>query len=968
MASPPPVPPRPPTIPLADGHVDVGQQVVYRRGRTTHLTTREIELLVYLAQNPHRTLTREELLTTVWGHPPLASTEPVYSTIKRLRAKIDDGRHRHIATVHGDGYRYEPPPPSQSDTPPAPQPAPHGAPGPHRPPLPTEAPQPPTPAQPPPRPRTRFVGREAERRAALSVLASGARLVTLVGPGGVGKTRLALELAAASNDRRVAFVDLAEAKTRAEVLHTTARALDLSLDGGEVGLLRALPLRVDLLVLDNAEQVASEVADLAHRWLEAVSLLVTSRERLSLSGEHLVELGPLPEDEAIALYLDRAAQVVAGFELDDAGRDALRQVVHRLDGLPLAIELAAARVKTMPPAALLARLPHGLLDLGLAPRDRPGRHKTLREAIDWSFRLLSPREQELLTHCSVFSGGISVEAAEAVLGPDALSGLEALCDRSLLRISSPTSQDGGSLRFEPWVAVHELAAERLSDPAPGRAHCRYFLDDAQRWVDDLDRRGHLRARAHLERELDNLRAATRRALAMNLPEAEGLTLALSRVLTARGAIDEARQALEALIAGHPATGAAWLALGEALDTLGREPILALEAARDLAPDPSVRALAGAALGRAWASRGDFTSALTHLYESRRLAESEAPAVLGRVRTTLGEVCWRAGRVTEAEPELALALASHEERGDLRLFAQTSATLCHVRRAAGRPAAAFDHLEAAIAGFEALADPIGRARTLIDKGLHLSRIGRQRDAVMALEEAGAEHARLGLVRGLEEVHLNLAEALLGLGEDERARREIRHAVAACRELGERLRLSVALELAGCAFVLGGDLASAQAAFEEALVTARATENRISEATLLAKRGLTRYLNNDLAASLDDFRASERIHKDRGASMMEGTATADVAVLLAATGEPGAAAVASARARELLSDPPVTHWTGRMVALLEAAARVHADPGPHTRELARSTRAAVLAAMPAESQDLATRLSLLMLDHALALTAP
>ena len=956
----PPTPSRPHTIPLADGLVDVGQQVVHRRGRTTHLTTREIELLVYLAANPQRTITREELLEAVWGHPPLASTEPVYSTIKRLRAKIDDGPHRHIATVHGDGYRYEPASPTAPTSPTAPS-SPPASTGSF--------------ASNPRRPGTRFVGRETERRAITAILADGARLVTLVGPGGVGKTRLALELAAASSSRqRVVFVDLAEAKTRAEVLHTTARALDLSLDGGEAGLLMALPLTVDLLVLDNAEQVAAEVAALAGSWLDATCLLVTSRVRLAVSGEHLVELGPLPEDEAMALYLDRAALAVAGYELDASGLEALRELVRRLDGLPLAIELAAARVKTMPPAALLTRLPSSLLDLGLAPRDRPARHRTLREAIDWSFRLLSPREQELLTHSSVFSGGISLEAAEAVLGPDAVAGLEALCDRSLFRVTPPTSFDP-SPRFEPWVAVHELAAERLTDPGPGRAHCRFFLEDALRWVEDLDRRGHARARAHLELELDNLRAATRRALAMNLPGAEGLTLVLARVLTARGAIEEARSALEELIAGHPVSAAAWLALGEALDTLGREPTLALEAARDLAAGETTaqnaaaqRALASAALGRALASRGDFAAAITHLHEARHLAETRAPAVLGRVRTALGEVFWRAGRVTEAEPELTGALALHQERGDLRLFAQTSATLCHVKRAAGQPAAAFEHLEAAIAGFETLADPIGRARTLIDKGLHLSRIGRQRDATLTLEEAGAEHARLGLVRGLEEVHLNLAEALLGLGEDERARREIRHAVAACRELGERLRLSVALELAGCAYLLGGDLASAEAAFEEALSTARATHNRISEATLLAKRGLTRYLKSELGASLEDFRASERIHKERGAAAMEGTATADVAVLLAALGQPEAASEASARARQLLSDPPVTHWTGRMVALLEAAAHVHADPSASTHERARATRAAVLAAMPAESQDLATRLSLLMLDHALALTSP
>ncbi|MFO0750484.1 MAG: hypothetical protein U1F43_33170 [Myxococcota bacterium] len=226
----------------------------------------------------------------------------------------------------------------------------------------------------------------------------------------------------------------------------------------------------------------------------------------------------------------------------------------------------------------------------------------------------------------------------------------------------------------------------------------------------------------------------------------------------------------------------------------------------------------------------------------------------------------------------------------------------------------------------------------------------------------------MLRGQEEVHLNLGEALLGIGDDARALTEVHRAVQVCREVGERLRLSTALELLACAALLRDDLAAAEGALAEALSLAHASGNQRSAATILAKRGLCHYLRGRWA-SLADFEASAALHREVGATTMEGTALADVAVAKAAVGDAVGARAAAARARELLHDPPDGTWTGRMLTLLETAAEVHiAAASAGTSDVAavarraEAVRVAVLARMPSDAQDLATRLSSLMLQAA------
>lgn len=494
-------------------------------------------------------------------------------------------------------------------------------------------------------------------------------------------------------------------------------------------------------------------------------------------------------------------------------------------------------------------------------------------------------------------------------------------------------------------------------------HARWVAYDAEGWRADLDGRGHARARAHLERELENIRVAFERMAAVADPLVARLARVLDACLRLRGGPHERRAVLMTALAIVPdgERPDLALALAEVLTEIGDTSAGTWLAQARQADDPATRALAEAALGAEAASRGDFTEAVTLLRGAvERAHDIGARGIEGRALTTLGEVLWRAGRATEARVALEAAWIIHIETGDLRAQARTAATLCHAQRADGRPAQALELLDHAERCAVATGDAVALARLGVDRGLHLSRVGRQGDAIAVLEKAGAGFARLGVLRGQEEVHLNLAEALMGLGDDRRALTEVHQAVAVCRELGERLRLSTALELLACAALLEDDRAAAEGALAEALAIAQATGNQRSEATILSKRGLCHYLRSDWQASLDDFAASAALHHARGAHAMEGTSLADVAVSLAALGRGPESRVAAADARALLGDPLESTWMGRMLTLLEAASAAHLSLDGRAR--ADAIRLDVLARMPADAQDLATRLSSFMLAHA------
>jgi predicted ATPase len=390
-----------------------------------------------------------------------------------------------------------------------------------------------------PVPATPLIGRDQEAKAVADlVLGEGVRLVTLTGPGGVGETRLALEAASrvgSSFGDGVRFADLASVHAAELVPAAIAAALGLSTSGRRVvtDLESYLRTRRLLLVLDNFEHILEAAPLLAGLLSTAPGLvtLVTSRSVLRLGGEHEFPVPALPFPEAAAetdaavaqryasvrLFVERAHAAAPEFELTDGNAAAVAQICLRLDGLPLAIELAAAKVRLLPPQALLARLSDRMGLLTGGARELPERQQTLRNTLDWSFGLLSPAEQALLARLGVFADSFGLPAVEAVSGGPAADGqdraapvidtLGSLVDDSLVR----SETRGGQPRFWLLETIREYALDRLRDGGDWVGahdrHAAYFLALAEPAEAEVRDPGQLAWLDRLETEHDNLAAA-----------------------------------------------------------------------------------------------------------------------------------------------------------------------------------------------------------------------------------------------------------------------------------------------------------------------------------------------------------------------------------------------------------------------------------------------------------------------------
>jgi predicted ATPase/class 3 adenylate cyclase len=562
---------------------------------------------------------------------------------------------------------------------------------PHRHTQPTNLPNDPTP----------FIGRAREIEWVAGLLRdSTIRLVTLTGPGGTGKTRLALQVGNSllPSFRDGAFLcDLSALTEWSLVPSTLASVLTVGEKGGE-DLMESLAHHLGekhlLLLLDNFEHLLDAgtlVASLLDRCPE-LHVLVTSRVPLHLSREHeypvpplsvpdpahLPEVTLLSQYEAVALFIERAAAVEPGFEVTNENAPAVAEICARLDGLPLAIELAAARTKLLPPKALLEWLSHSLTLLTGGARDRPTRQQTLRNTIDWSFSLLAADEQTLFARLSVFAGGCTLDMAEPVCNPegevDVLDGIAGLVDQSLLR------REGEDVpRYSMLQTVREYAMEKLhqrgEEDQIRRAHARYFLALAEAGEPELTARSQGEWLSRLDAELDNVRQAIGWFLLQGDVEPElCLASALFEYWRRRGSWSEGRRWLEAgLQADHQAmpsvrAKAIW-ALGYFVNLQGdnehaRE---LLEEARDLFQAlgdrrGSLRAASNLGMVALW--QGQYERARAFAEEGRRLATDLGDeSNIALATFALGTIAWYQGDLIGATERYQDALVHARAVGD-----------------------------------------------------------------------------------------------------------------------------------------------------------------------------------------------------------------------------------------------------------------------------------------------------------------
>jgi predicted ATPase/class 3 adenylate cyclase/DNA-binding CsgD family transcriptional regulator len=585
---------------------------------------------------------------------------------------------------------------------------------------------------------TSFVGRAGEMAELRSLVAGGSRLVTITGPGGIGKSRLALQVAAGALDGAGDGVWLAELAPVAEpelVARTVAAVLGIREEPGRPmldTLVDAVGDRYLLVILDNAEHLlgaAAKLADAVMRSCPRAYLLVTSREPLGISGEHVFRVPSLPVPpadlaapgrlaafESVQLFTEHAAMHRQGFAVNDANAAAVAAVCVRLDGIPLALELAAARLGSLSMPEISSRLDQRFRLLTGGSRTALPRHQTLRALIDWSYDLLNPEERLVLDRLSVFAGGWTLQAAEAVSsGGDArewlvLDRLAALVGKSLVQ----ADETQGSTRYRLLETVRQYAAERLAQRGGAElddtraAHRDHYLA----LVETAD--AHLRGRDEavwldrLEAEFDNIRAALAFSIADPDDAEPGLRLAagLRWFCNMRGRAGEVLAALNALLERPDArlpTRSRALALTvtcHLLNHFGDDsaiPSLAGEAlgvARELADD----ALAADALSQlCWFryERGDLPAALAQIDEGVGLARTTGDPrliadLLGRRAVFKGET----GDLDAALADNQESLTQSRAAGDNYRIAITLANLGIYEVAAGEVRAARAHLQEA----------------------------------------------------------------------------------------------------------------------------------------------------------------------------------------------------------------------------------------------------------------------------------
>jgi serine/threonine protein kinase/tetratricopeptide (TPR) repeat protein len=757
-----------------------------------------------------------------------------------------------------------------------------------------------------------FIGRDAELEALQRALSGDGNVVTLVGAGGMGKTRLVVHYgwrALGTWPGGVWFCDLTEARDTDAIAAIVAKSLGVELGQGDpferLGHVIAGRGRC-LVILDNFEQVADHAAIVA-RWVERASdasFLVTSRTRLRLENRAIVQtVESLSIDAGTELFSARARKLRPALELAGSELESARNIVRLADGIPLAIELAAARMRVMSAREIVEQMQsrfHLLTGGGSA------RHETLELVIDASWELLNPTEKRAWAQCSVFEGGFTLDAAESVLDladdepASVVDVVQSLVDKSLLRTWVPamtTLRDIAEPRFGMFVTLQEYARLKLrAQPEDGAGHgshesatearhgAWYARHGKAETIDAMDHVGGSTLRERIELDFDNLVVACRRAITRGDPPTAIATYqALLSLLALRGpfraAAELGRHALQAL----------------SLERRERGPLLR-------------------AVGQAEWYGGMMVEAQTHLEEALVIArETRDRRSEACVLTNLGGGRFRQGHLEDAAAALETALEAAREVSDQRVECNCLNTLAVIRRGQGRMDEAEANAEKALVAARSAGLRRLEGSILTNIGLLRHDRGRADEARGHYEEALAIHREVGNRRFEGNVHSNLGSLNYTQGLLNEARDHMEKALAIHRDAGDRFAEGIDLNNLGSMAAAQKRPAEALGFFEASLAIQRELGNRPIEGSILASVGRLHQDRGELETAQDHYVTALAIHRAANDPRAEGALLGHLASLHHARGNHEAAREALASGEPLLRKADARFELGQLLCV-------------------------------------------------------